>query len=502
MPKKKKNSEGKKQSKNNQQQNVPPQQGNIPAQSGNVLHGWKQIADFLNVDERTVRRWKQDGLPYYQLKKRGRVFAYENELKQWFNNRKNRVKQPCIQTYQSSGEQNTQNNKTKNKILAGRSDLKSGFLKKPNIVVIAFSLFVLSVITIFSFNNKKSRIYKTKGIARLFCKVTEFNNRKRFSVFNQKNEEVLTLAYENTNKFAENKRIQYFDIGDLNGDGLEDFVFFPLDSESNNTLFVYLQNKRGKLDLFLKKTIIEKAMFEGKNIELNHIHLVRIVDLNKDGKGEIAICLSNCFFYPSAILFFDYKLEKKLLEITHPGWFFDLAAMDLNNDGTNEVYICATNNYLQHKKSEQVAIAIDLKGLDCKKISINNPLKKGLNPGLKCTAKVVYVRFGFNENIIDYSVWQYPLFNPNKNNKENMLLVRCDNFQTDKLFQKSKWWEVTLRGFFFTYMLKKAEQPFWNDAYLEKLKIKIPEKDYKKLLKCRYFNGKGWQENFCYYPTE
>lgn len=45
------------------------------------LHGWKEIAACLGVDERTAQRWQRDDLPTYDYK--GAVVARKTELRTW-----------------------------------------------------------------------------------------------------------------------------------------------------------------------------------------------------------------------------------------------------------------------------------------------------------------------------------------------------------------------------------------------------------------------------------
>jgi hypothetical protein len=50
------------------------------------LDSWKEIASFFARDERTVRRWeKGHALPVHRIpgRAKGRVFAYESELREW-----------------------------------------------------------------------------------------------------------------------------------------------------------------------------------------------------------------------------------------------------------------------------------------------------------------------------------------------------------------------------------------------------------------------------------
>jgi tetratricopeptide (TPR) repeat protein len=53
---------------------------------GRCLDSWKEIASFFARDERTVRRWeKEQALPVHRIPggAKGRVFAYERELREW-----------------------------------------------------------------------------------------------------------------------------------------------------------------------------------------------------------------------------------------------------------------------------------------------------------------------------------------------------------------------------------------------------------------------------------
>jgi len=50
------------------------------------LNSWKEIASFFGRDERTVRRWEKDlALPVHRIPggAKGRIFAFESELRQW-----------------------------------------------------------------------------------------------------------------------------------------------------------------------------------------------------------------------------------------------------------------------------------------------------------------------------------------------------------------------------------------------------------------------------------
>jgi tetratricopeptide (TPR) repeat protein len=59
-----------------------------PSSSEHRLDSWKEIAAFFGRDERTVRRWeKENALPVHRVpgSAKGRVFAFESELRQWLS---------------------------------------------------------------------------------------------------------------------------------------------------------------------------------------------------------------------------------------------------------------------------------------------------------------------------------------------------------------------------------------------------------------------------------
>lgn len=67
------------------------------------LDSWKEIASYLRRDVRTVQRWeKKEGLPVYRHlhDKLGSIYAYRNELTEWFNTRQ----QSAVGAAQQNGE--------------------------------------------------------------------------------------------------------------------------------------------------------------------------------------------------------------------------------------------------------------------------------------------------------------------------------------------------------------------------------------------------------------
>ncbi|MCH8980227.1 MAG: hypothetical protein IH945_13455 [Armatimonadetes bacterium] len=63
------------------------------SEAGGRLDSWKEIAAYLDREDRTVRRWeKTEGLPVHRHahSKRATVYAYEAELDGWLNGRDER----------------------------------------------------------------------------------------------------------------------------------------------------------------------------------------------------------------------------------------------------------------------------------------------------------------------------------------------------------------------------------------------------------------------------
>jgi TolB-like protein len=69
----------------------PAKPANGPATES--LGSWKEIAAYLNRDERTVRRWEKEGLPIHRHlhNKRASVYAYRAEIDAWWTRDRSRL---------------------------------------------------------------------------------------------------------------------------------------------------------------------------------------------------------------------------------------------------------------------------------------------------------------------------------------------------------------------------------------------------------------------------
>ncbi|HKV42172.1 MAG TPA: hypothetical protein VJX67_23410, partial [Blastocatellia bacterium] len=61
------------------------------------LDSWKAVAAYLGRSDKTVRRWEEkEGLPIHRLQhdKRGSIYAYKQELDEWWQLRRNTIIEP------------------------------------------------------------------------------------------------------------------------------------------------------------------------------------------------------------------------------------------------------------------------------------------------------------------------------------------------------------------------------------------------------------------------
>ena len=72
----------------------------VPENRRERLGSWKEIAAYLNRDERTVRRWEAEGLPVHRKlhKKQASVYAYKGEIDAWWNDDRQHLDQTAVET--------------------------------------------------------------------------------------------------------------------------------------------------------------------------------------------------------------------------------------------------------------------------------------------------------------------------------------------------------------------------------------------------------------------
>ena len=71
--------------------------GENPRDPSSRLDSWKAGAAYLGRSDKTVRRWEEkEGLPIHRLQhdKRGSIYAYKQELDDWWQLRRNTIVEP------------------------------------------------------------------------------------------------------------------------------------------------------------------------------------------------------------------------------------------------------------------------------------------------------------------------------------------------------------------------------------------------------------------------
>ncbi|MDH4219938.1 MAG: VCBS repeat-containing protein [Candidatus Aminicenantes bacterium] len=289
-----------------------------------LLSSWKEIAAYLDCDERTCRRWeKKHGLPINRIDKNStaRVYAFRNELDKWLSERTS--------------------DKTKSISFILPKSIISKFL--------LFLLLTIPLFLIFLFTTRivKDRIpadFKVEG-STLFI----INKRGRYLWSFYTGIENLIGDEHYKKHFQYRRRINtivsylpHIIIKDITNDKKPE-VLFSIQTqdefdEGKLICFDYKGNlvwdfKTGKELTYGEKAISQDYRIRGFDVS----------DLNGDGNFEIVIIASHQYRFPTQLVILNSQ-GQRLGEYWNSGRFSDLQFIDLNKDGRAEIVLSGCNN--------------------------------------------------------------------------------------------------------------------------------------------------------------
>lgn len=291
-----------------------------------MLSTWKEVADYLDCDIRTCRRWEgKYGLPVHRIDKtsNARVYAYEDEIDQWLN--------------RNSDSKRKYKHNSKPLILKKIS--YAFLLLIPAVFIYLFLIQKKDVPQPVSFRLDKSNLIildeKNKEIGRFDTEVKNLINEKfyrdRFQVRQRKDGVEL---------------MPYIIISDLDQDNKKEVLFsIQTHNEFGEGDLICLDSKGNKLWNFETG----KELKFGNKVYSNDFKIFgfETIDINDDGNLEIVLISEHILYFPTQLIVLNHK-GSRLGEYWNSGRLVHYNLVDLNNDGTKEMVLAGMNN--EYKK--------------------------------------------------------------------------------------------------------------------------------------------------------
>ena len=291
-----------------------------------MLSTWKEIADYLDCDIRTCRRWEgKYGLPVHRIDEtsNARVYAYENEIDQWLN----------------------RNSDSKRKYKRSSKPL---ILKKISYVF----LLLIPTVFIYLFLIQKKDVPQPVNF-RL--------DKSTLIILDEKNKEIGRFDTEVKNLISENFYRDRFQIRQRkNGVELIPYIIISdLDQDNKKEILISIQtvNEFGEGDLIcldskgnmLWNFETGKELKFGNKVYSNDYKIFgfETIDINDDGNLEIVLISEHILYFPTQLIVLNHK-GSRLGEYWNSGRLAHYNLVDLNNDGTKEMVLVGMNN--EYKK--------------------------------------------------------------------------------------------------------------------------------------------------------
>ena len=290
----------------------------------NLLTSWKEIAAYINCDERTCLRWeKRYGLPVHCINETAKatVFAYKNELDRWldrFTDSKSFPQRPYTRI----------------------SEGKRIFY----FLLAAFAALAALTLLLSRFGSYPSpagfRIEKAQLV------VLDEGGKElwRFDagIENLESEREYRDHFQFKKRLLASRFLPHLIIKDINQDGRAEVLFSiqTQDEADEGRLFCF--NHKGRILWEFQAGGVKRFGEEIFSADYR-IHGIDVCDLEGDGNLEIVIIASHRFFFPTQLAVLD--AEGHILgEYWNAGHLMDIAFVDLNEDGEMEILAAGLNN--------------------------------------------------------------------------------------------------------------------------------------------------------------
>jgi len=274
------------------------------------IEGIKAIADYLQVDKRTIYRWEQLGLPLNRVAgiKGKTVYAYPEELDQWFKSRR-------------------QNSPT---------DLISRLSTPSKAVVFVLLIIIVSLGSIFIFNrllHQKAQLNPmTAGLSGNVIQIKNLNDEILWN----------DISFESGTNFNWEG---YMAVAfcDIDSDGQNEVIMRVYRQEEDH-YYISLFDNDGRL--IWKKDIKNERRFNTSlDLRADYYPLEIVVARSKNNQPSFVTHWRHRPRFLSLITRHD--LEGNLLnKYNHVGHLGTIMAYDLRGDGDNEIIFSGTNNLL------------------------------------------------------------------------------------------------------------------------------------------------------------
>ena len=294
----------------------------------NLLSSWKEIAAYLDCNERTCRRWeKRYGLPVCRidLTSKTRVYSYKEELDKWLRERFN--------SKSVSQSRITRHFRLNKKIYLFLFIILFG------IASIAFVVIKTSKISTpadFRIENSKLIILDQKG-KELWRYDTEIKNLLDENEYRSH----FQIRRRNVNPPFD-MLLPYLIIEDINQDGKKEVLFCTHTQDRYGGGFLFCFGHKG--DLLWRFKAGRKIKFGQKNYSSDFwIRGFITNDFDHDGRHGIVLISNAVGFFPTQLVFLN--AEGKILgEYWNSGQFSGLILKDINADGKKEIIVPGINN--------------------------------------------------------------------------------------------------------------------------------------------------------------